>query len=131
MTVCEVIGPESIVKIRREKYEVHDLLGNCDGSEEQTRIQSGSRPEGFEFGTSSDVDTVFVDRKAVVLTHSTLTMARYYSKLAIPVLLMETEHAFPGYTFLKMYTSITNNLELKKSLIIKGKDTYVSSALIR
>ncbi|KAK3085513.1 hypothetical protein FSP39_004448 [Pinctada imbricata] len=131
MAVSVEIGSESIVKIRRQKYEIHDLLGNCDSTEEHTHIQSGSRPEGFELGTSSDVDTVFVDRKAIVLTHSTITMARYYSKLSIPVLLMETEHASPGYTLVKIVTSMTNNVGLKKALVVKGKDTYVSSERIR
>ena len=63
--VSEVVGPESIVKLRRLKNHNYEAFRNCDESME-TLIISGSRGEGLEFETS-DFDFMCVDRNALVL----------------------------------------------------------------
>ncbi|KAK3086474.1 hypothetical protein FSP39_018935 [Pinctada imbricata] len=128
MIVSDVVGPECIVKLRRQRYEIIDTLINCNSSNDKLIITSGSRAEGFEF-KSSDVDVMYVDRNAFVVSDPSVLTVPYSS---IPsLLMMETDNTPPGFAFLKCLKYDIANIELKNSLQLRGSDIYVSSKQIR
>ncbi|KAK3085219.1 hypothetical protein FSP39_000127 [Pinctada imbricata] len=126
--VSDVVGPECIVKLRRQGHEIYDTLVNCNSSNDKLFIISGSRGEGFEF-KSSDVDMMFVDKNAIVMFDPTILTVSYRN---IPsLLIMETDNTAPGFAFVKCLKYDNTNIELKNSLELRGRDIYVSSKQIR
>ncbi|KAK3085653.1 hypothetical protein FSP39_006707 [Pinctada imbricata] len=126
--VSDVVGPECIVKLRRQKVEIPDALENCNSSDNTLSITSGSRGEGFEF-KSSDVDIMYVDKNVMVVSGPSVLTVPYSS---IPsLLMMETDNTPPGFTFVKCFKYDIANIELKNSLVLRGSDIYVSSKQIR
>ncbi|KAK3086320.1 hypothetical protein FSP39_016801 [Pinctada imbricata] len=128
MIVSDVVGPECIVKLRRQRHEISDTLVNCSSSRGSLVMISGSRAEGFEF-ESSDVDMMFVDTNAIVLSDPTLLTVPYSN---IPSLyIMETDITAPGFAFLKCLKFNIANKKMKNTLELRGSDIYVSSKQIR
>ncbi|KAK3086874.1 hypothetical protein FSP39_024718 [Pinctada imbricata] len=126
--VSDVVGPECIVKLRRQRWEMLDILVNCNSSAVSLIITSGSKAEGFEF-KSSDFDIMFVDKNAIVMPDPSVLTAAYTS---IPsLLIMETDSTAPGFAFVKCLKYDNTNIELKNSLELRGRDIYVSSKQIR
>ncbi|KAK3085837.1 hypothetical protein FSP39_009419 [Pinctada imbricata] len=126
--VSDFVGPECIVKLLRQRFEIHDKLNNCNSSDDKLFITSGSRGEGFEF-KSSDVDLMFVDKNAIVMSDPTILTVSYRNISSL--LIMETDNTAPGFAFVKCLTFDNANIELKNSLVLKGSDIYVSSKQIR
>ncbi|KAK3085284.1 hypothetical protein FSP39_001043 [Pinctada imbricata] len=126
--VSDVIGPECIVKLRRQQWEVKDLLDNCDTSEPVHTITSGSRSEGFGF-KSSDVDTMYVDKIAFVCTSSNISFLRNIKSSSL--FYMDNEECSPGFTLLRCLTCDRNNVNIFNSLVQKGDNMYLSSKSIR
>ncbi|KAK3086608.1 hypothetical protein FSP39_020996 [Pinctada imbricata] len=126
--VSDVVGPECIVKLRRQGYEIYDMLVNCNSSYDKLFITSGSRAEGFEFKLS-DIDMMYVDKNAIVMSDPTILTV---SNRNIPsLLIMETDSTAPGFAFVKCLKYDNTNIELKNSLQLRGRDIYVSSKQIR
>ncbi|KAK3086226.1 hypothetical protein FSP39_015440 [Pinctada imbricata] len=126
--VSDVIGPECIVKLRRMKWEVSDLLDNCDTSEQEHRITSGSRSEGFAF-KSSDTDMMYVDKNTLVCTASNIS---FLQNIKLSSLFhMDNEECSPGFTLLRCLTCDRNNVNIFRSLVRKGDNMYLSSKSIR
>ncbi|KAK3086452.1 hypothetical protein FSP39_018636 [Pinctada imbricata] len=128
MIVSEVVGPECIVKLRRQKVEIYDTLDHCSSSDDKLAIISGSKGEGYIF-KSPDIDIMYVDKSAIVVSDPSVLTVPYSS---IPsLLMMETDNTPPGFTFVKCLKYDNTNIELKHSLELRGRDIYVSSKQIR
>ncbi|KAK3086492.1 hypothetical protein FSP39_019139 [Pinctada imbricata] len=125
--VSDVIGPERIVKLRRQKYEVGDLL-DCNTPEPEHIITSGSMSEGFEF-KSSDIDVMYVDKNVFVCTSSNISFLRNIKSSSL--FYMDNEECSPGFTLLRCLTCDRNNETVFKSLVPKGYNMYLSSKSIR
>ncbi|KAK3085797.1 hypothetical protein FSP39_008777 [Pinctada imbricata] len=126
--VSDVVGPDCIVKLRRQRDEIHDTLVNCGSSRDKLFIISGSRAEGFEF-ESSDIDIMYVDKNAIVMSDPTILTVSYRNISSLPI--METDSTAPGFAFVKCLKYDNTNIELKNSLVLRGSDIYVSSKQIR
>ncbi|KAK3086563.1 hypothetical protein FSP39_020295 [Pinctada imbricata] len=74
--VSDVVGPECIVKQRRQRYEILDTFYHSNISDGSFFISSGSRAEGFEF-KSSDFDMMYVDKNAIVMSDPTILTISY------------------------------------------------------
>ncbi|KAK3085217.1 hypothetical protein FSP39_000090 [Pinctada imbricata] len=127
--VSDVVGPECIVKLQRQKVEIYDTLVTCSSNScDKLFITSGSRAEGFEF-ESSDIDIMHVDKNAIVMSDPTILTVSYRN---IPsLLIMETDNTAPGFAFVKCLKYDNTNIELKHSLELRGPAIYVSSKQIR
>ncbi|KAK3086993.1 hypothetical protein FSP39_000111 [Pinctada imbricata] len=126
--VSDIVGPECVVKLRRQGWDIRDAFQNCDCYCETTLVSSGSRAEGFEF-ESSDIDIMYIDRNAIVFTHDIHTTTPMYN---IPtILIMDTANVSPGFTFIRCLRYDQNNTTLKRSLVMRGTGIYVSSKQIR
>ncbi|KAK3088059.1 hypothetical protein FSP39_014123 [Pinctada imbricata] len=127
-TVSDIVGPERIVKLRRQAVDIEDAFQNCDCNYETTWVTSGSRAEGFNF-KSSDFDIMFIDTYAVVFNRDIHIADLMYSTPTI--LLMETETVSPGFAFIRCLRYDHNNVRLKRSLVLRDSAVYVSSKQIR
>ncbi|KAK3085983.1 hypothetical protein FSP39_011680 [Pinctada imbricata] len=127
-TVSDIIGPECIIKLRRQAIDVRDHIVNCDTSFPSLIITSGSTSEGFNF-ESSDLDLMSVDRNVLVCTESN----RYFvQKLQSPSsFFMDNEECSPGFTLLRCLTCDMKNENIFNCLIWKGDEMYLSSKAIR
>ncbi|KAK3085608.1 hypothetical protein FSP39_006045 [Pinctada imbricata] len=126
--VSDVIGPECIVKLRRQRYEVRDLLENCDTAKPTITIISGSMSEGFDF-KSSDFDIMYLDKNADVCTNYN----RFYMQnlKSTSLFLMDNEECSPGFTLLNCLACDRNNETIFNCLVRKGDAMYLSSKAIR
>ncbi|KAK3086846.1 hypothetical protein FSP39_024375 [Pinctada imbricata] len=125
--VSDIVGPECIVKMRRQKYKHFDFVQNCDNLPVFV-ITSGSMSEGFQF-KSSDVDRMCVDRNAFVLTR--LNHLHVKSLKTGSLFCMDNDECPPGFTLLRCLTSDRNNEEVFKCLAWRGDNIFLSSKMIR
>ncbi|VDI17627.1 Hypothetical predicted protein [Mytilus galloprovincialis] len=92
--LCQKIGYEEEVKVRRLFYIIHDLRAK---TADKTQITSGSRGEGLQL-KGSDLDLMFIDT----------TFQVYESDRDVPhsgwcmPLVMNTEDTHPGFTQLHL-----------------------------
>ncbi|KAK3098975.1 hypothetical protein FSP39_024891 [Pinctada imbricata] len=126
--VSDIIGPECIVHLRRQKNDIRDLFMGCDTSKSSKTVTSGSRAEGFLF-KSSDADIIDIDSNIVVVKSNTwhLSNTRDFPN----ILLMETDIVPPGFALLKCLKYDDRDKQLYKSLVRRGNDLYVSSRIAR
>ncbi|KAK3088412.1 hypothetical protein FSP39_018859 [Pinctada imbricata] len=126
--VSDIVGPECIVVLRRQKHGIRDAFSNCDSYTKITRLLSGSKAEGFDF-KSSDYDVMYIDRNAIVCSSDIRITTPMYSTPTI--LIMDTENVSPGFAFIRCLRYDQNNETLKHSLVFRRSGVYVSSKQIR
>ncbi|KAK3086325.1 hypothetical protein FSP39_016871 [Pinctada imbricata] len=115
--VSDIVGPECVVKSRRQLYAVKDALDNCTAkNENQFVIASGSKVEGFDF-KSSDLDLMIVHTNMIVLRDT--KFSALYTRKYPTVLVMETDCVPPGFTLLKFL-----KLDSNDTLVRIGTFTY-------
>ncbi|KAK3088860.1 hypothetical protein FSP39_024676 [Pinctada imbricata] len=123
-TVSDIVGPECIVVLRRQKWDIWNAFSNCDSYKKETRVLSGSMAEGFDF-KSSDSDFMYIDRNAIVFTGDSHITTLMYNTPTI--LIMETETVSPGFAVIRCLRYDQNNTILKRSLVLRGTGVYISS----
>ncbi|XP_063412120.1 uncharacterized protein LOC134694935 [Mytilus trossulus] len=110
--LCEVIGSEDIVKVRRQYYASLDFF--CE--RETTFVTSGSRSEGLDMG--SDLDAMGL----LIFIH--ISQKRSADSFLIPNnFTMETESCKPGFTQLKGHSCYFH--PLLHIICATGSEEYV------
>ncbi|CAG2240672.1 unnamed protein product [Mytilus edulis] len=110
--LCEIIGSEDIVKVRRQYYASLDFF--CE--RETTFVTSGSRSEGLDMG--SDLDTMGL------LTFIHISQKKSADSFFIPNnFTMETESCKPGFTQLKGHSCYFH--PLLHMICATGSEEYV------
>ncbi|KAK3099858.1 hypothetical protein FSP39_010842 [Pinctada imbricata] len=123
------IGPECVVRTRRQQYAFDSILDSCDMNGVFMHVMSGSRAEGFEL-ESSDFDIMLINKNVLVIDHE---LQNVLNTAIFPVVLhMETDNVPPGFTLLKCirYDSRPKDDNIHaiiSCLILRGKSVYMSS----
>ncbi|KAK3087754.1 hypothetical protein FSP39_010197 [Pinctada imbricata] len=125
--VSDIVGPECIVVLRRQEWDISDAFSNCISNKKRTRVMSGSKAEGFDF-KSSDFDFMFIDRNAIVCTSDIHITSQMHCTPTL--LIIETENVSPGFAFIRCQR-YQNNAMLKRALVLRSTGIYLSSKKIR
>ena len=126
MIIKEQLGSEDRVKLRREEYQIKDMMINANGP--TIRHTSGSKAEGLDM-KSSDIDQMFWHRNvSFVETHDQL--CNIHDQFDV-ILLMDTSISSPGFTLLRVEKNTKAISDISYSMVNVLNGRYVSSAKIR
>ena len=133
LDVSEELGYESVIKLRRTISKLKDKVNGLftiKASKPEFIFSLGSRGEGLRM-SASDEDIMFVKRDALVVNDVEQAESAIKANPNMPVMLMKTEHAKPGYVRLKLETSTYENKLIFNSRYVFDGNTYISSARFR
>ncbi|XP_063406539.1 uncharacterized protein LOC134690495 [Mytilus trossulus] len=118
--LCNIVGSEDVVKIRRVLFTIMDYVHNGNGI--ITLISSGSKAEGLDL-KGSDFDIMFVyDVFQVYENNNNVINGHLHRHF-----LMETNDTKPGFTKLKTCPFFKNIPFLKTFGDTLGEETFISS----
>ncbi|KAK3086783.1 hypothetical protein FSP39_023335 [Pinctada imbricata] len=126
----DIIGPECIVKLRRQKADISDVM-NSWLMPGYTRIMGGSTAEGMHL-KSSDLDFMYIHHDSVVLEDK-LFLQRYENDFSY-VLQIETDGMTPGFAFVKLLTRPSagkTESHIESSLVRLHGGLYLNSKVYR
>ena len=129
MIIKRELGSEDIVKHRRDKCEIIDVIFNCSSPAPLIQNTSGSKAEGLEM-KSSDLDLMIWDKNVTfVETYNQLNeMQRKFDA----ILLIDTSACSPGFALLRIGIIKGHfNPAISYSLIDLGNSRYISSLKFR
>ena len=132
LELCEELGYESIIQIRRNISTLTDYVHHQTNSDKGYLFYClGSRAEGFRI-TTSDVDHMLVRTDNVVVNNTTEISEVSHTKSNKAVITMETQHTKPGYVRLILETdkSITSE-RISSSCHNYDDKLYISSTKFR
>ena len=130
--LCEELGFESIIQIRRNISMLTDHVRNQINSDEGYLFYHvGSRAEGFRI-TTSDIDNMIICQHNEVINNTTEISELSCVKLYKAVITMETQYTKPGYVRLKLETDTCMTSErICKSFYYYDDKLYISSTKFR
>ena len=132
LSLCEELGCESIIQIRRAMYMLMDqVCSSMRFDDDHLLYYVGSRAEGLRI-TKSDIDSMIVAKNNVVLNNTTEIIALSYAKSNKTFITMETQHTKPGYVRLILETDKSRTCEsISSSCHNYDGKLYISSTKYR
>ena len=126
--LCCKIGTPQQVAIRRDVVDITEILEQTvTGTEQDVRMVSGSRREGFRL-EGSDVDAMFWLNDHRVLWD--FSQAQFYNTHRQKLILCDSSESPPGFTLLWLPLEAANN-DVLSSCVRINSALYISSAKYR